>query len=567
MRKVPSLGALFLFLVLPAFSQVETAKLRVRVVLIDGDLNQKPAPRLALTVVRTDEGSGQPATVRTGFEGTAEIEVPPGRYRVSTPEPIEFQGKKYAWNVELAVFAPEGSLDLSNDNATVTLAGPERPARVMDDLAVLFKRYQNSVVTVWSEFGHGTGFVADDTGLILTNQHVIGPSEYVAVQFDEKRKVAAKLVAFDAEKDVAVLWASLAAFPEAIAAPLAKSQSEEAAVVEGERVFTIGSPLNQKKILTTGVVSKVEPRAILSDININHGNSGGPLFSSAGTVVGLTTFADPDSSGGGVSGIVRIEEAELLLERAKTKMRDVAPPEPRLLPVEPIGTYPVDALKASLQVAKFDERPYIFGQGDYDVAIITPVLKYRLMEGARVQAQKEKEKRTSKNSGSIQGTFRPLDDLRNWAEYVGEYKPVILIEASPKLRETFWSTFSRGLAGSAYAGPARMRFKTDFYRMKLFCGATEIEPIHPGKIANVVNVQNHFVSVTDATYAGMYSYPYDAISSSCSTVTLQLFSEKEPDKSVSKVLDPKTIAGITADFEPFRRGQIELRTEPDAAKR
>ena len=41
--------------------------------------------------------------------------------------------------------------------------------------------------------GHGTGFVADDElGLILTNHHVVGRSEYVAVQFDEKRKVASQ---------------------------------------------------------------------------------------------------------------------------------------------------------------------------------------------------------------------------------------------------------------------------------------------------------------------------------------------------------------------------------------
>lgn len=55
-------------------------------------------------------------------------------------------------------------------------------------------------------------------------------------------------------------------------------------------------------------MSKVEARAIISDININHGNSGGPLFNSLGEVVGVTTFGDPDSTGPGVSGIVRFSE-------------------------------------------------------------------------------------------------------------------------------------------------------------------------------------------------------------------------------------------------------------------
>jgi serine protease Do len=75
----------------------------------------------------------------------------------------------------------------------------------------------------------------------------------------------------------------MAAFPGAIAAPLAKHEDGKAAVQEGERVFTIGSPLSLDKILTTGVVSKVEAHTLLSDVNVNPGNSGGPLFNSAGT--------------------------------------------------------------------------------------------------------------------------------------------------------------------------------------------------------------------------------------------------------------------------------------------
>ena len=562
MRRILS-GALFLLCVVPAFSQVETAKLRIRAVLVDGDLNQKPAPRLTLRVVRADGGSGGAITIMTSFEGTAEVQLSPGRYRVSTPEPIEFQGKKYAWNVEITVSVPESSLDLSNDNAGVTTVARETPARVKQDLTDLFRKYQNSVVTVWSEFGHGTGFIVDESGLILTNQHVVETSEYLSVQFDENRKVAAKLLAFDAQKDVAVLWANLAAFPGAIAAPIAKAPPGEAAVSAGEWVFTIGSPLNQRKVLATGSVSKVEPRAILSDIDITHGNSGGPLFTSSGEVVGLTTFGEVDRLGNGIAGIVRIEEAEPLLDRARTKMRDEALPDARLLPVEPGGTYPLDALKVALQAGKFDKGPYIWSQGDYDVAIITPVLQYWLTEDSRLQAQKEKEKRTRGSSGAIQGTFRPLDEMKQWAEYAGEYKPVILIEAEPELARSLrpsinWKTLTQERS------PERFKFKTDFYRMKLFCGTTEVEPIQPGKVEKVLDIHNQSFDIRDATYAGVYSYPYDAISSKCSTVTLQLFSEKEPDKPVSTVLSLKTITRIAADFAPLAKG--DLKTEASLPK-
>src|SRR5215510_15208646 len=86
------------------------------------------------------------------------------------------------------------------------------------DLTELFKRLKNTVVTVKSESGHGTGFFVDAKGLILTNQHVVSDSEYLAVQFDREHKVPAKLVAADPEKDVALLWVNMAAFPNVAAA-------------------------------------------------------------------------------------------------------------------------------------------------------------------------------------------------------------------------------------------------------------------------------------------------------------------------------------------------------------
>ena len=82
---------------------------------------------------------------------------------------------------------------------------PSKKKRVTDELTTAFQRLQTSVVTVWSEYARGTGFIIDKSGLVLTNQHVIGPSEYIAVQFDNKRKVRARLLASDPEKDVAVL--------------------------------------------------------------------------------------------------------------------------------------------------------------------------------------------------------------------------------------------------------------------------------------------------------------------------------------------------------------------------
>jgi S1-C subfamily serine protease len=431
-------------------------------------------------------------------------------------------------------------------------AAPAKPGRIRDDLTDSFKRLQTSIVTVWSEFGHGTGFIIDPVGIIVTNQHVVGPSQYIAVQFDPERRVRAVLLAANAEKDVAVLWADISAFPSATVAPLARPGQDEPIIVEGERVLTIGSPLNQRKVMTTGIVSKIEARAIISDVNINPGNSGGPLFNSIGEVVGITTFGDVSRPGfAGIGGIVRIEEALPIIAEARDKMKEVKQPEAALLPVDPTDAFPLDAIKEIVQAEKFDHKRYHFALDDYRIMLLTPAYKYWIETAPEREAAKSRSKRNNKE-GAVQGTFRPFEDFYSWREYVGDYKPILHIRATPQLGESFWGAVGRGMAAQyGMITPAKMRFKTDFYKMRLFCGDKEISPIHPGKIAHLQNVRNIFLSINDATYEGLYAYPADAITSSCGKVRIEVYSEKEPDKADVKNLDEKTIERIVADFAPY----------------
>lgn len=524
---------------------------KIRVVIVDRDLNPKPVPKARIVVKQADSPTPARFEATTDFEGAAQLSIPPGRYRLISAHPTDFQGKSYNWDVEVTVTESQNSFDLSNDNASIAELAP---APVVDNLTVVYKKYRNSVVTVLAEYGpaKGTGFIIDSRGLILTNQHVVHSSQWIAVQVDETHRLPAILLAADSEKDIAVLWINPAKVPDVSAVSLLPPGGEPA--VEGERVFTIGSPLHQSKVMTTGIVSKVEKRAIISDININHGNSGGPLFNSQGIVIGITTFGDMTKQGGpGISGILRIEEASDVIMQAKAKMSNTRVPSPEFLPKEPQDTYPLDSIKQSAQVAKFDLRPYIFGVGDYDIAVITPVLRYRHYN-SEVRAARQKEKRNRKSQAAAADTFQPLDDLKGWEEYVGEYEPVIFIQASPKLKETFWSAFSRGMASSHgyVTGPASMHFKTDFYKMKLFCGSTEIQPLMPGKAERVLDVSNTAIRVTDVTFDGFYEYPADAIRPSCGKVTLDLFSEKEPDKPKVKELDGKTVSTVFNDFGPYR---------------
>jgi S1-C subfamily serine protease len=448
---------------------LNATKLTVKTSVIANDLSVKVVPKLALSI---KPESGAPILVSSSLEGSVTIDVSPGKYRVTSVRGVDFESKHFDWDISVEVKAGENQLELSSDNSKITVS--EKPSRVTDELASHYKRLQNAVVTVWSEFGHGTGFIVDSAGLILTNQHVLGPTTYIAVQFDSVTKISAVKLLADPEKDIAVIWTDLSAYPKAIVAPLATESPDEPTAVEGERVFTIGSPLSQQKSMTTGIVSKVEAHAIISDVRIDHGNSGGPLFNSLGQVIGITTFGDQGPKGGGIAGIVRIEEAAKLISQARGNMAMVTRPVATLLPVEPRIPFPIEAIKDTLLREKFDTKHYSFGLGDFEVALVTPPLRYWMEGASEMKAVKEKEKRTRKSESAIRGTFQPLDDLKNWAEYVGEYTPVIMVRATPKIHETGGSILRRsmiaGLSQGGYGGAATMRFKTDFYKMTLKCG-------------------------------------------------------------------------------------------------
>ena len=235
--------------------------------------------------------------------------------------------------------------------------------------------------------------------------------------------------------------------------------------------------------MTSGIVSKIEDRAIISDVNINHGNSGGPLFSMDGVVLGITTFGDPDQGGPGISGIVRIDEARSAIAEAEGHLLDNAPTEDTL-PVEPRMTYPLAALKETIAGRPVKVSDYQIAASVFNVTLMTPVLMYGVDYDARQAAMKERSKRNSKAT-SVQNTMDPFANFKNWASYVGEFRPVLIIDATPKLVEGFWSAVGRGLAESRgyYGGPANLHFNSDFYKMTLSCGDSPVTPIHPGKVA------------------------------------------------------------------------------------
>ena len=105
------------------------SKVKVRAILVDKDLNQKPVPHLTVVLAADSNDPDSSHEVKTDFEGKAEFQAPPGKYRLSTPQGVDFQGHHYAWEMEINVSGESVSLDLSNDNARVADPASVEPAR------------------------------------------------------------------------------------------------------------------------------------------------------------------------------------------------------------------------------------------------------------------------------------------------------------------------------------------------------------------------------------------------------------------------------------------------------
>jgi len=143
--------------------------------------------------------------------------------------------------------------------------------------------------------GTGSGFVYDDQGHILTNNHVVNGANEIVVKFHDGVEAPAKVVGTDPQSDVAVIKVENTSYP---ALPRGESHS----VQTGELVMAVGSPFGLSQSVTMGIVSATErddlgitgdrqgyESFIQIDAAINPGNSGGPLVNMDGQVIGINS--------------------------------------------------------------------------------------------------------------------------------------------------------------------------------------------------------------------------------------------------------------------------------------
>jgi serine protease Do len=150
--------------------------------------------------------------------------------------------------------------------------------------------------------GEGSGFIVTPDGYILTNAHVVADADEVTVRLTDRREFQAQVIGADRRTDVAVVKIDTTNLPTTRVGDPAQLQT-------GEWVLAIGSPFGLENTATAGIVSATSRAVggdsslpfIQTDVAVNPGNSGGPLFNMRGEVIGINSMIF--SASGGYMGL------------------------------------------------------------------------------------------------------------------------------------------------------------------------------------------------------------------------------------------------------------------------
>ncbi len=428
-------------------------------------------------------------------------------------------------------------------------------AREVSEEAKIFRATRDAIFTIHGDRGKGSGFLVDKVGLILTNSHVITSSSRISVQLDRNTRVPAMLLAEDKQKDIAVLRIAQEVVKEL---PILKIADRSAAdlAFEGERVIAIGSPLHQTRILTSGIVSKVEERAIISDVNINPGNSGGPLINMDSEVIAINTFGDFSSRGGpGVSGSVSISLALPLLNQARGRVHEEPPPS-TLLPVVPENPFPIEGLKwASERCGKASN--YTLKAPGFNIEILTPSRRYfltKISKGPLTEKRRRREVAAGVDSSEM---YDPLGDLlKEWAEYAGKYSPLVEIHVQPDVGETTGSLLLNILGAAAasysstyYYGSSTYEFKSDLQDLELMDGGNVVPEVLRGMRMMPRSIAERFVKMEDIAQRGVFMFLPEVFKSP--NLRLKILDLKKPGQIINVPIPQACQEQILADFEPY----------------
>jgi serine protease Do len=159
-----------------------------------------------------------------------------------------------------------------------------------DPFNEFFRRFRQQMPWQIPTHGLGSGFIVSPDGLIVTNAHVVAGAEKVTVKLSDKREFTAKVLGVDKPTDIAVLKIDAHDLPTV-------KIGDASRVHAGEWVVAIGAPFGFENTVTAGIISAKSRslpqqgyvQFIQTDVPVNPGSSGGPLFDLNGEVIGVNS--------------------------------------------------------------------------------------------------------------------------------------------------------------------------------------------------------------------------------------------------------------------------------------
>ena len=392
--------------------------LHIKVTLTDASRASTPVAGHAL-LVSDNPATSTPRRVVTAADGTANVRLAPGNYTVESDEPFGFDGKGYGWTQTVQM--PAGRdlvLELTAANAEVGAAPPpsSAPARPVSDASLAVAESPDSAVTIWTPQARASGVLVDAAGLVVTSQRLIDHVSAIEVQLTPSIKVAARVLAADQDRDVAVLWFDPASTASSQVVPLGCESATTPPIVGGRKAVAIGSP---------------------------HGDVRN----------------------------VAVDDVCEVVRAAVKAMSTVSKPAATRLPVEQLQKFPADKSDAAAQARGSSLNLYQMSSSDFDVTFLTPVL---------IAGQQRKALQSNSRYALPQGVAITPTDFGDWSDYFTAMPAVLAVRVTPKLTESFWTSVARGAAYTqGVALPPIKHFKPGFSRLRVYCGDVEVTPIHP----------------------------------------------------------------------------------------
>ena len=339
----------------------------------------------------------------------------------------------------------------------------------------LYASLAPSVFRINGRYGRGSGFLVDARGLIVTNAHVVSGDTLVTVQLDDSTRVKGVVVGADPFVDLAVVRVH----PDAAVGRTAVELTSAPPTV-GAAIAALGYPLFRGPVLTTGRVSFVSGSTIMLDLNLNPGNSGGPVLDPSGHAIGVATFRLSSDGGQGMAGAVGSATVVSLLESVRA--RPLPEPSAQRQPVLPLRPFPWQPLEEAAAADEWPDELYDISReaagadNNFTLQFFTPPFQHR----RRVRSEED---------------GIPADDLSRYDLELGEYPPAVILRVTPKVGQSVGGIVAN-IFGAVASGLSPYRpyvpvyspeLKGDIRDVKLFatycnkatgaCAGSEIEAI------------------------------------------------------------------------------------------